>query len=137
MSTFRFQNVGEMNDTIRRIFFLAYNACSRASGMSMFQARESASETDVWNNVCRRGDYPTTESGVTSEGKGKGDVDADYVFGRMMKLTVQFDFKKLTITMPDYRADPEYQGWSRLYKTYDALVDAAAKELNHGAELVS
>ena len=136
MSTFRFKNVGELNDTIRRIFFLAYNACSRASGMGIFQSRESVSETDVWSNVCRRGDYPTTESGITTK-NGVGDADADYVFGRMMKLTFQFDFKKLTITMPDYRADPEYQGWERLYKTYDALVDAATKELNVGAELVT
>lgn len=140
MAKYRFQNVGELNDTIRRVFFLAWKACGSPQGMGMFQDRgPGMTEDPVWDNIARRGDYP----GGPAIGKppidqknGIGDAYADYVFGRMMKLSVQFNFKELTLTISDSTPRWDYQAWCGTYKTYDALVDAATKELNYGAEIL-
>ena len=71
----------EAQAVAKRMFWLAYEVSS-VVGAGFLQAREGATEDDVWENVNTRGDYP-----------GRADMESapqkapygDYVFGRMMK----------------------------------------------------
>jgi len=138
MSTFKFKSTGELNDTLRRIFFLAWQNCGGPLGMGFLQDRPGATENDVWNNVQKRGDYPDLASiSAVKQKDGKGSIHADYVFGRMMKLNVDFNFNDLTITMRDDEPRPDYQGWAkRTIKTYDDLALNALTGLNINADIL-
>lgn len=110
---------------VRRAFHLAFVACRRPSGMGVFQDRgPNVTEDQVWQNVQTRGDYP----GFPDERPGR--AYGDYVFGRMMKLSVEYSEKDGTIKIRDDEPRPDYQGWSgQVYPTYLSLFQEAASQL--------
>lgn len=106
----------------RRMFFLAWQACAGPLGMGIFQNNPGAGEADVWKNVQTQADYPTKLSP-----NKPGQAYGDYVFGRMMKLSVSYDAD--TVTTPDGEPRADYQSWCRKYPTYESLVNDAVKSL--------
>ena len=111
MATIRLSDPTKTEAVVKRMFTLAYAACGGTAGMGIFQERKSVSEDEIWRNVYTMGVYPGTAS-RTKEDTASGDAYGDYVFGRMMKLRVQFDKRAGTITIPDYAPQADYQGWS-------------------------
>ena len=111
---------------VRRAFFLAWNACRGPSGMGFLQNNPSASEEEVWQNVCDRGDYP---GGPLFKGPGvrPGEACGDYVFGRMMKLRLTWTSEDVCVKDDIPRRD--YQAWCAMFGTYEALVRAAIESL--------
>ena len=104
----------------KRILFLAYEA-SQVFGMGAFQARDAITEDEVWANTVTKGDY----GGFPANDK---DIYADYVFGRMMKLS--FHVKDNTISYDgNDKTKLDYQSWGAKYKTYSKLFQAAIKSL--------
>lgn len=104
---------------VKKAFFLAWEACGGPLGMGIFQDRANVTMEDVWKNVQTNGDYPGGP--IRRDGSAYGD----YVFGRMMKLNIRYgeDF----VEVDDYKPKPDYQAWSRKYKTYQELIEAAIK----------
>ena len=106
----------------KRAFFIAYEACGGPAGMGFLQARQGATEEDVWNNVVVAGDYPVNLR--DSEAK---EVYGDYVMGRMMKLGLTPKETGVEVSESTPRAD--YQAWCKTYPEYSDLVEAAIKSL--------
>lgn len=52
---------------------------------------------------------------------------ADYVFGRMMKLMIQWD--ETSVTVNDTSPRHDYQSWCYQYTTYQGLIEAAIESL--------
>lgn len=109
----------------KRVFWLAYQASGGPSGMGIFQARNNATEEDVWDNVCTAGDYPHGQN-VPGFIEPKRPY-ADYVFGRMMKvgLTLTED----SVEIQDRLATHDYQSWARKYPYFSDLLIAAVDSL--------
>lgn len=103
-----------------RVMFMAWQACGGTSGLGFLRDRgPDMSEEGVLKNVRTDGDYA---GGSTTK---PGELYGDYVFGRMMKTGVRYTEDTLMVGRTG-NPDPSYQGWARKYKTYDALVQAAA-----------
>jgi len=113
---------------ISRMFYLAWRACRGPLGMGVLQDRgTNVPEHDVYTNIRVNGDYPVNWN------EGTGVLSADYVFGRMMKMTVRRkdadcnDDPDGTIIMvqPD---EPQhaYQAWATEYPHVSDLVAATA-----------
>ncbi len=68
----------------KRAVWLAYQA-ARIHGMGRLQAIDDATENSVWRNEIEAGDYPGNFR------PPEGEVHADYVFGRMLKLNLCYD----------------------------------------------
>lgn len=119
------KNPSRTVELVRRAFFLAYNACGGAMGMGVFQTRDGVTEDHVWQNVLNRGDYP---GGAHSSDRPEHPY-GDYVFGRMMKLSAEFNEAKGTVTISDSKPRHDYQSWCGKYPTYESLFVAAATEL--------
>lgn len=109
----------------KRIVFLAWKACGGPMGMGILQNNPGAGEAEVWKQAFGRGDY----GGM---GAKAGQVYADYVFGRMMKLTLSWDASSVTLSDAECRLD--YQSWCSTYPTYEALAKAAIASLTPVAE---
>lgn len=125
---------------VKRAFYLAFVACGGAVGMGVFQDRgPGVTEDQVWKNVQNEGDY----TGAVHNNR-PGHAYGDYVFGRMMKLSVEWDERKGTINVPGHAPQADYQGWSSgkprvesdvprvggvKYPSYMALFEAAAQSL--------
>jgi hypothetical protein len=110
----------EAQTLAKRILFLAYEASS-VYGMGAFQTRDAVTEDKVWTNTITKGDY----GGFPANTK---DIYADYVFGRMMKLS--FHVKDNTISYNgNDKTKLDYQSWGAKYKTYSKLFQAAIKSL--------
>jgi len=107
----------------KRAFYKAWKACGSTSGAGFLQDKPGATEDDVWNNIVRQADYPFMRP------QDDGVVMADYVFGRMMKLRIEYN--KDSVKVKDEKADVEYQRWAIDYHTYSDLIEAAIKELNN------
>lgn len=97
---------------LKLFFFKAYNA-SRVVGMGYMQARDNVTADQVFECV-----KPLP---------GDSTYHADYVYGRMMKLTAKVDGN--TITISDDQPRPDYQSWCRTYPTYAKLAEAVALDL--------
>lgn len=113
----------------RRAFFLAYIACGGPLGWGILQAREGVTEDQVWRNVVTNGDYayqPRPNSDVNAYG--------DYVFGRMMKLSIKVETDG--VTFPDAKPRSDYQAWCVEYPTYEALIEAARASLEQSGNEV-
>ena len=110
----------------KRAFFLAYEACGGARGMGLLQAVQGAAEDDVWRNVRSAGDYGAGAEKLMRASE-PGRAYGDYVFGRMMKLSIEFDGQAVTVRDDVPRSD--YQSWCRKYRTYAELVRAAIESL--------
>lgn len=107
---------------VKRAFYLAYEACGGSSGMGFLQARNEVSEEEVWQNIRNSGDYPGKPF-VECDGKAY----ADYVFGRMLKLGLDWDDDYVLWHDRDLSID--YQAWCGKYATVELLLMAAITSL--------
>ena len=122
MQTFKVE--GNRDQFIKRLFFLAWQACGGTSGLGFLQARDDADENKVFDNVLRAGDYP----GVPHHAPRL--ISSDYVFGRMMKLNVYLVDDDSIGMYGEWRRD--YQGFSGKYKTPEELFEATKASLAKG-----
>jgi len=111
----------DINALIKRIFWLAYNA-SEVYGMGHLQKVDNATEDAVWDNIKCSGDYPINRN-------GPGEWTADYVFGKMMKLRVEYDDNNEIFVAPG-KPNLSYNSWGIKYKSADELVEAAKRSLH-------
>ena len=103
---------------VKRALYLAFDAAGGPTGMGFLQDRGvEQTEDQVWESAVGRTDY----NGIGALPDGR--LSADYVQGRMLKLMLKWD--ATSITVPDSEARPDYQAWSRRYKTYADLIAAA------------
>lgn len=128
MLTLKIDGKATATDVAKRGMFLAYEACRGTTGLGFLQAATAATEDQVWQNVCTRGDYPAVPGMVRGDDR-PGTANADYVFGRMMKLRVDFDDKAGTLNVIGSEPRIDYQAWCRKYPTYRSVFDAAAASL--------
>ena len=120
MTTRRYKDQDQAIAVLKRALWLAWKTAGNPFGMGILQDNPSANEEEVWNNAINMGDYPTDFSG--------GSLNADYVFGRMIKISMEFpEGGKLEV--PDTKTNPEYEVWCTKYPTYDSLFDAAQTEI--------
>ena len=111
----------------KEALWLDWQSCGSPWGMGVLQDNPEANKEAVWGNAYNKGDYPGGRLGLREESK----VDADYVFGRMMKLC--FKVTEDSINIPEDECQIDYQSWCKDYKTYKALFTAASR--NIGEEL--
>lgn len=111
----RYEMKGRGPEIAKEMVWLAWKACGGPIGMGVLQDQPNATKEDVWKSMACRGDY-----NCVSDLPKAGKVDADYVFGRMMKL--RFSFNADSVTCANSKPNPEYQGWCRTYPTYEDLV---------------
>lgn len=115
-------------ELFKEALWLAWQACGGPVGLGFLQDHPQATKEEVLAAVVTARDYggsphlqpqPSSDGGVY--------VNADYVFGRMMKLrvTIMVDSIKIDAGEPT----PAYQAWTTTYPTYEALFTAAAKKL--------
>ncbi len=124
MNTLVFNSNTEAIYVASRALFLAYNA-SNVMGMGAFQAQDNKLESEVFDNVIHKRDYPgRSETPDLTNCR----LYADYVFGRMMKLVINVN--NSTLEFSDDKPRLDYQSWGSKYKSYDKLFKAAMKELN-------
>lgn len=116
----------KVQEVVKQFFWIAYCACGGTSGMGFLQDRSGVNADAVMRNVLSSGDYPGGGFGRNDPNRPYGD----YVFGRMMKtgLTINGD----TIEVRDDKPRRDYQGWCRVYDSYEALLQAACQ--NAGVE---
>ncbi len=117
----KYQSNEQALSVAKEALWLAWNACGGPAGMGFMQDKPGADKDAVWKQTVTRGDY----SGVGTEDKSR--IDADYVFGRMMKL--RFSVKDNAVNVPENTPHPAYQGWCNRYKTYADLFNAAEMEI--------
>jgi len=113
-----FNDEKEKDAFLKNMFFLAYEACGGTTGMGFMQSNPDATADEVFENICNHGDY----SGIGAD-IDDSRLSADYVFGRMMKLSVEISDK--TVTLPDMKPEVCRQGWAMKYKSYKSLAKAA------------
>ena len=115
---------------VKRAFWLAWQACGGTFGAGFLQDNPGATEGEVWKQVFDRADYPGgNDPRIASNFHNKpGKVHGDYVFGRMMKLGLEWDDK--SVTFRDSTPRPDYQSWCKKYASYKDLVDAAIESLS-------
>jgi hypothetical protein len=117
---------------IKRMFFLAWRACGKPQGMGVHRDRgPNVSEEEVFQNILEKGDYPERPKNP-SQLHQPGTLSADYVFGRMMKMHLEFGDD--WISWRDTELDPEYESWCESYRSYESLLQNAAREMNAAAE---
>ena len=113
----KYESVEEALAVAKEAVWLAWKACGGIRGYGLLKNKPDADKEAVWDNAYEMGDY----SGRA--GRAEGSVNADYVFGRMMKL--RFNIKGDTIEFPSHEPRGDYQSWCYVYKSYVALFDAA------------
>lgn len=117
----------QVEPLMRRMFFLAWKACGGPVGMGILQDRGPIeTEEDVWGNIQTAADY------TSNHHIKPGQVYADYVFGRMMKMGVKYGAENADtgfIETRDGDLSPDYESWCEKYPSYEALAQAAAAEL--------
>jgi hypothetical protein len=112
-------------EVVKEAFWLAWKACGGPLGMGFLQDKPNATKERVWEGVYNRNDYPGGNNLNTNK---PGKVYGDYVFGRMMKLWLEWDDKEVTV--PDGVPNIEYQAWCGVYPDYQSLIAAAVLSLN-------
>ena len=113
----KYESAEKALEIAKEAMWLAWTACDCSVGMGVFQANDAVKKDKVWEQAYEMGDY----SG--RGGMDKSEVDADYVFGRMLKL--RFHIKGDTLQLPDDTPRGDYQGWCYKFKSYADLFDAA------------
>ena len=101
----------------KEAIWLAWNAVGGPAGSGFLRDNPAAQKEEVWKQAYEMGDY---------SGRGsmeKSYVNADYVFGRMLKL--RFHIKGDTLQLPDNAPQRDYQGWCHKFKSYEDLFHAA------------
>ncbi|MFA6244195.1 MAG: hypothetical protein WC655_24850 [Candidatus Hydrogenedentales bacterium] len=110
----------------KEALWLAWNAAGGPSGMGAFQNNPGADKEAVWAQAYNMGDYTGKHGGNPER------INADYVFGRMLKL--RFEISGASLEIPDHEPRWDYQGWSGpKYPTYAALFDEAEAEVKQRA----
>lgn len=117
-----YESAEQATEVCKEALWLAWIAAGGPQGSGFLQNKPSASKQDVWNNACARGDYEAKPREFT------GHVDADYVFGRMLKLYFDMPDAK-SIEVPDHAPRGDYQSWCGKYPTYAALFDVAEQAI--------
>lgn len=117
-----YSNNEEALNVAKRALYLAWKAAGGTAGYGFLQDRGEQSEDNVWKQAYDMGDYSGRRAGTPSE-----RIDADYVFGRMLKL--YFTVKGNTINHGDQEPRRDYQAWCGKYPTYAALFDTAESEV--------
>jgi hypothetical protein len=125
----KYKITGACGETLaKRALWLAWQACGGPLGMGFLQDRPEATEDEVWDATRNAYDY----SGFAGKCSKPGVANPDYVFGRMMKMYLEFT--EDTVSHRDGELRPAYQAWcSPTFPTYAALLTAAAGEV--GAQL--
>ena len=113
-----YANKDEVEAVLQEALWLAWNAAGGTSGMGFLQNNPGATKESVWENATGAGDYFISTS-------RPGSLNADYVFGRMMKLRLEYGDEHIDV--PEHEPRSDYQAWCRKYPTYEALLDAAEK----------
>jgi len=121
MKTFECKDAHEV---AKEALWLAWQACGGPLGMGILQDNGGATKKDVVENVMSHGDYP---GAALIFKQRKGEINADYAFGRMMKL--RCEFKKGSILYPESKPTFDYQSWCVVYPTYEELFKAAEMSL--------
>ena len=126
----KFQVTGSVDNLIKEYFWLAYDAAGGlgARGMGRLQARAAVDKEQVFANVKCCGDYPLNTN-------KPGDLYADYVFGRMLKVGIRF--RENVVEIRNDETDLGYQAWCMVYPTYEKLLHAAAIEANCELEKIT
>lgn len=107
----------------KEALWLAWQACGGPYGMGVFQDQPGATKEQVVANAMIRGDYP-----AASINRNKpGELYADYVFGRMVKLIIRWDVNGIEVNDNPPRRD--YQSWCHEYQTYEILILAAIESI--------
>jgi hypothetical protein len=97
----------------KRMLYLAWQA-AKVVGAGVMQDRPAATEDEVWS----------------TQNPLNGGVDADYLFGRMMKIGFDYDIEMIAIIESEQRSD--YQSWCTAYPTYMDLLKAAVESVKAG-----
>lgn len=124
----RYQVGGDVQEFAKQMFYIAWKACGGTLGMGFLQDKPGATADDVLNNIFGWGDYPGP-SHHPNRDEGTA-LRADYVFGRMMKITATLGSD--WIELPDDDPAPDYQAWCRKYRSYKDLLHATAEETQIG-----
>lgn len=118
---------------VKRMVFLAYQACGGAVGMGFLQEMrlggKSAEEEQVWKCAYDSEDYPMNRRML--QGMKDEEVYCDYVFGRMMKWGCKWNDHNIIFSNRQFR--PDYQGFCLTYPTDEALYEAAVASLQGDA----
>ncbi len=109
--------------------WLAWKACGGPLGLGFLQDRPDATEEEVWLAMVGAHDY----GGIGCKGAPTGEVNADYVFGRMMKL--YFEYGEDFVDVREDDPKPDYQAWCREYPSYEALAKVAIESVGSNAEV--
>ncbi len=107
-------------EVVKESFWLAWKACGDPLGMGVYQDRPNATKDDIWAQT-----FPDYHGSQT-------EAYGDYVFGRMMKLSLKWD--DTSIDIGNLGTNIEYQSWARVYPTYETLVLAAESSLEITSE---
>ena len=118
----KYENATKALAVAKEAVWLAWNAAGTPRGMGLFQNRPGADKDAVWDNAYNQSDYAMRRGGLE-------DINADYVFGRMMKL--YFTLEGDRITHDDTKPSISYQSWCGTYPSYSALFDAAETEVDN------
>jgi len=105
-----FESAGDAEKVVKRMVFLAYEACGGSTGMGFLQARTSANEEQVWKAAYNCTDY---SGGRKLQGLKDSEVYCDYVMGRM-KWGCKWT--QTTIEIRDQKFQHDYQAFSHVYK---------------------
>lgn len=90
----------EPEAVVKEAFWLAWQACGGPKNMGWLQDNPTADKEAVWKQMYDRVDY------AGNHGQNRtGNVYGDYVFGRMMKLGLQWDENGIEFTDSAPRSD--------------------------------
>ena len=103
-----YKNKSEVEKVLQEALWLAWQAAGHPMGMGVLQDNPIATRDDVWKNATGRGDYAMATS-------REGDLHADYVFGRMLKLSLRYDDTRIVV--PEQKPTRDYQSWCGEYRT--------------------
>ena len=107
------------NEVANRAVYLAWKA-SQVLGMGILQDSGDLPEDEVLEHVGRGADNASPTK-INS-------IYCDYVFGRMMKLSLYI--RPDHILYGDGKISGDYQSWCWKYPTYESLLSAAEKSLD-------
>lgn len=117
----KYESEQRASAVLKEALYLAWIAAGGTRGMGTLQDNPNADKECVWDQAYNKKDYFGRHP---SDGK---DLNADYVFGRMVKLSVSRP-SDTELDIPDHEPRSDYQSWCRKYPSYAALFDAAERK---------
>jgi hypothetical protein len=116
----QYDSAKEAELVLKEALWLAWTAAGGPQGMGVLQDNPQATKDQVWDQAYNMKDYSGRGNDMSQK------LDADYVFGRMLKLRVSRPTPE-TLVFDDYPPRPDYQSWCNRFRTFDALFDASEK----------